>query len=97
MHLDRGKLTIYRGGYTSFARQYAEKRALQAKAKAKQDAERAQLQSFIDRFKAKATKARQAQSRMKRLAKTPSSEVSRKTGISAPACGTSMVMARVKS
>ncbi len=69
LHLDRGKLTIYRGGYTSFARQFAEKRALQAKAKAKQDAERAHLQSFVDRFKAKATKARQAQSRMKRLAK----------------------------
>ena len=69
LHLDRGKLTLYRGGYTSFARQLAEKRVLQAKAKAKQDAERAHLQSFIDRFKAKATKARQAQSRVKRLAK----------------------------
>ena len=69
LHLDRGKLTIYRGGYTSFAKQLSEKRVLQAKAKAKQDAERAHLQSFIDRFKAKATKARQAQSRMKRLAK----------------------------
>ncbi|GAB6845366.1 ATP-binding cassette subfamily F protein 3 [Methylorubrum rhodinum] len=69
LHLDRGKLTIYRGGFTSFARQLSEKRVLQAKAKAKQDVERAHLQSFIDRFKAKATKARQAQSRMKRLAK----------------------------
>ncbi|CAO4152713.1 MULTISPECIES: ABC-F family ATP-binding cassette domain-containing protein [Methylorubrum] len=69
LHLDRGKLTIYRGGFTSFSRQLSEKRVLQAKAKAKQDAERAHLQSFIDRFKAKATKARQAQSRMKRLAK----------------------------
>jgi len=69
LHLDRGKLSIYRGGYTSFARQLSEKRMLQAKAKAKQDVERAHLQSFIDRFKAKATKARQAQSRMKRLAK----------------------------
>ncbi len=69
LHLDRGKLAIYRGGYTSFAKQLSEKRVLQAKAKAKQDVERAHLQSFIDRFKAKATKARQAQSRMKRLAK----------------------------
>ena len=69
LHLDRGKLSIYRGGYTSFARQVAEKRVLQSKAKAKQDAERAHLQSFVDRFKAKATKARQAQSRVKRLAK----------------------------
>ncbi len=69
LHLDRGKLTLYRGGYTSFARQLAEKRTLQAKARVKQEAERAHLQSFVDRFKAKATKARQAQSRMKRLAK----------------------------
>ncbi|MBD8906945.1 ABC-F family ATP-binding cassette domain-containing protein [Methylorubrum zatmanii] len=69
LHLDRGKLTIYRGGFTSFSRQLSEKRVLQAKAKAKQEVERAHLQSFIDRFKAKATKARQAQSRMKRLAK----------------------------
>ena len=69
LHLDRGKLTIYRGGYTSFAKQLSEKRMLQAKAKVKQDAERAHLQSFVDRFKAKATKARQAQSRVKKLAK----------------------------
>ncbi|MFE1602379.1 ABC-F family ATP-binding cassette domain-containing protein [Methylobacterium sp. ID0610] len=69
LHLDRGQLALYRGGYTSFARQLAEKRILQVKARAKQEAERAHLQSFIDRFKAKATKARQAQSRMKRLAK----------------------------
>ncbi|KTS50397.1 glycosyl transferase family 1 [Methylobacterium indicum] len=69
LHLDRGKLTLYRGGYTSFARQLSEKRTLQAKARVKQEAERAHLQSFVDRFKAKATKARQAQSRMKRLAK----------------------------
>ncbi len=54
LHLDRGKLTLYRGGYTSFARQLAEKRTLQAKARVKQEAERAHLQSFVDRFKAKA-------------------------------------------
>ena len=69
LHLDRGKLTIYRGGYTSFARQLAEKRELNAKARAKQEAERKHLQAFVDRFKAKASKARQAQSRVKRLAK----------------------------
>jgi len=69
LHLDRGKLTIYRGGYTSFARQYAEKRELTAKMAAKQEAERKHLQAFVDRFKAKASKARQAQSRVKRLAK----------------------------
>ncbi|QFU16210.1 ABC-F family ATP-binding cassette domain-containing protein [Microvirga thermotolerans] len=69
LHLDRGKLTLYRGGYTSFARQLAEKRELTAKLRAKQEAERKHLQSFIDRFKAKASKARQAQSRVKKLAK----------------------------
>jgi ATP-binding cassette subfamily F protein 3 len=69
LHLDRGKLTLYRGGYTSFARQYAEKKELSAKAAAKQEAERKHLQSFVDRFRAKASKARQAQSRIKRLAK----------------------------
>jgi ATP-binding cassette subfamily F protein 3 len=69
LHLDRGKLTLYRGGYTSFARQYAEKRELTAKLKVKQDAERKHLQAFVDRFRAKASKARQAQSRLKRLAK----------------------------
>ncbi|HEV2602695.1 MAG TPA: ABC-F family ATP-binding cassette domain-containing protein [Microvirga sp.] len=69
LHLDRGKLTIYRGGYTSFARQLAEKRELTAKMRVKQEAERKHLQAFVDRFKAKASKARQAQSRIKRLAK----------------------------
>ena len=69
MHLDGGKLTLYRGGYTAFARQRAERLALDAKAAKKQEAERKKLQAFIDRFKAKATKARQAQSRAKRLAK----------------------------
>ncbi|KAB1070567.1 ABC-F family ATP-binding cassette domain-containing protein [Methylobacterium planeticum] len=69
LHLERGQLTLWRGGYTAFARQLSEKRVLQVKARAKQEAERAHLQSFVDRFKAKATKARQAQSRVKRLAK----------------------------
>jgi ATP-binding cassette subfamily F protein 3 len=69
MHLDGGKLTLYRGGYTAFARQRAERQALDAKFAKKQEAERKKLQAFIDRFKAKATKARQAQSRAKRLAK----------------------------
>src|SRR3954470_12149089 len=69
MHLDGGKLTLYRGGYTSFARQRAERQALDAKFAKKQELERKKLQAFIDRFKAKATKARQAQSRAKRLAK----------------------------
>jgi ATP-binding cassette subfamily F protein 3 len=67
LHLDPGKLALYRGGYTNFARQLAEKQALQAKMKVKQEAERRHLQGFVDRFRAKASKARQAQSRLKRL------------------------------
>jgi ATP-binding cassette, subfamily F, member 3 len=69
LHVDAGKLVLYRGGYSSFVRQRAEKQALDAKAVKKQEAERKRIQAFIDRFKAKATKARQAQSRVKRLAK----------------------------
>ncbi|MGL5736982.1 MAG: ABC-F family ATP-binding cassette domain-containing protein, partial [Beijerinckiaceae bacterium] len=69
LHLDQGKLTLYRGNYTSFDRQRREKQMLQSKARDKQDAERKKLIAFVDRFRAKATKARQAQSRMKRLEK----------------------------
>ena len=69
LHVDGGKLMLYRGGYTSFARQRADRQALDAKHAKKQEAERKHLQAFIDRFKAKATKARQAQSRVKKLAK----------------------------
>ncbi len=69
LHLDNRKLTYWQGGYDQFARQMAERRAvLQAEAK-KVEARRAHLQSFVDRFKAKATKAAQAQSRVKMLEK----------------------------
>jgi len=69
LHLDNCKLTYWQGGYDQFARQMAERRAvLQAEAK-KQEARRAHLQSFVDRFKAKASKAVQAQSRVKMLEK----------------------------
>ena len=67
IHLDQKKLTFYRGTYDQFERQRAEAIELQTKAKAKNDAARKHLQSFIDRFKAKASKARQAQSRVKAL------------------------------
>ena len=67
VHLDQGKLTLYRGGYDSFDRQRRERQALQLKMKAKQDDQRRHLQSFVDRFRYKASKARQAQSRMKML------------------------------
>ncbi|WP_439628313.1 ABC-F family ATP-binding cassette domain-containing protein [Shinella sp.] len=67
VHLDQQKLTFYRGSYDQFERQKAENDELQMKAKAKNEAARKHLQSFIDRFKAKATKAKQAQSRVKAL------------------------------
>ena len=69
LHLDNKKLTYWSGPYDQFARQVAERRAvLQAEAR-KQDARRAHLQAFVDRFKAKASKAAQAQSRVKMLEK----------------------------
>ncbi|GHG80282.1 ABC-F family ATP-binding cassette domain-containing protein [Pseudodonghicola xiamenensis] len=69
LHLEGKKLTLYSGTYDQFARQRAEQRALQTTAAKKQDARRAHLQSFVDRFKAKASKAKQAQSRVKMLEK----------------------------
>jgi ATP-binding cassette, subfamily F, member 3 len=69
LHLSQGKLELYTGGYNDFETRRAEKTRLQAATKVKQDAERAHLQRFIDRFRAKASKASQAQSRIKRLAK----------------------------
>ncbi|MDO6963692.1 ABC-F family ATP-binding cassette domain-containing protein [Rhizobium alvei] len=67
VHLDQHKLTFYRGPYDQFERQKAEAEELQMKARAKNEAQRKHLQSFIDRFKAKASKAKQAQSRVKAL------------------------------
>jgi ATP-binding cassette subfamily F protein 3 len=67
LHLDRQKLTLYRGSYSSFETQRATRELLDAKAVKRQEAERAKLQAFVDRFKAKASKARQAQSRVKML------------------------------
>jgi ATP-binding cassette subfamily F protein 3 len=69
LHLDQAKLTIYRGGYSSFERQRMEKMTLLGKLRDRQEAERARLQAFVDRFKAKASKAKQAQSRVKMLEK----------------------------
>ncbi len=69
VHLDRGKVTLYRGNYSLFARQRAEKLQLAEKESVKVAARRAHLQAFIDRFKAKASKAKQAQSRVKQLEK----------------------------
>jgi ATP-binding cassette, subfamily F, member 3 len=69
LHLNEGKLDLYSGRYNAFETRRAEKARLQAATKAKQEAERAHLQRFIDRFRATASKATQAQSRLKRLAK----------------------------
>jgi ATP-binding cassette subfamily F protein 3 len=69
LHLSNGKLTFYRGGYSSFERQRRERQMLDAKFARKQEAQRKHLQAFVDRFRAKASKARQAQSRLKMLAK----------------------------
>ncbi|MBE0555123.1 MAG: ABC-F family ATP-binding cassette domain-containing protein [Rhodobacteraceae bacterium] len=69
LHLDQKKLTYWQGGYDQFARQVAERRAVQAAEAKKVEARRAHLQSFVDRFKAKASKAVQAQSRVKMLEK----------------------------
>ena len=69
VHIDQKKLRRYSGNYSSFEEQRAQALVLAAGQYEKQARERAHLQSFIDRFKAKATKARQAQSRMKMLAK----------------------------
>jgi len=69
LSLEQQKLTLYRGGYSAFARQRSERVVLDQKLIKKQEARRKHLQAFVDRFRAKATKARQAQSRLKMLAK----------------------------
>ncbi len=72
LHLVDGKLELYAGGFSDFERQRAEKLRLQEATRAKIEAKRAHMQWFVDRFRAKATKARQAQSRMKAIAKLES-------------------------
>lgn len=69
VHLQGGKLTLYPGGYDSFERQRAERAAQLAAAKASQDAQRARLQDYVARNSARASTAKQAQSRAKMLAK----------------------------
>lgn len=69
LHFDHGKLLRYRGGYQDFLTQRAERLRLVGIAHERQSRETARLQSFIDRFKAKASKAKQAQSRVKALAR----------------------------
>lgn len=67
LHLEHRKLSVYRGNYDRFARTRAEKAMLSAKMAEKQAAKRKHMQAFVDRFRYKASKARQAQSRLKAL------------------------------
>jgi ATP-binding cassette subfamily F protein 3 len=67
LHLDHGRLTLYKGSYSSFEEQRATREMLDAKHAKRQADERKRLQAFVDRFKAKASKAKQAQSRVKML------------------------------
>jgi ATP-binding cassette subfamily F protein 3 len=77
LHLNEGRAKLYAGNYSAFELQRAEQLRLQQIAHEREQAERAHLQSFIDRFKAKASKAKQAQSRMKRLEKMAGTEAVR--------------------
>ena len=82
LHLENKQLTFYQGNYDTFAKTRASKRAVQAAAAKKQTAQREHLQKFVDRFKAKASKAKQAQSRVKALERmeliTPPEEVAKR-------------------
>jgi ATP-binding cassette subfamily F protein 3 len=69
LHLEGGKTTLYRGNYDSFERQRRERQAQLEAARVKQEDRRAKLQAFVDRWRYKAHTARQAQSRLKALAK----------------------------
>ena len=69
VHLEAGKLTLYAGGYDRFEGTRREKLQRQARMHTRQKAERRRIQAFVERFRAKATKARQAQSRLKMLAR----------------------------
>ena len=69
LHLDASKLTLWKGNYSAFERMRRDQQRLQAKAASKQEDDRKRLTAFVDRFRAKASKARQAQSRLKMLEK----------------------------
>jgi ATP-binding cassette subfamily F protein 3 len=69
LHIEHGKLTLYTGGYDRFEATRRMRLDLNEKLRAKQDVQRAHIQKFVDRFRYKASKSRQAQSRLKMLAK----------------------------
>jgi ATP-binding cassette subfamily F protein 3 len=69
VHVDQAKLALYQGNFDNFDRQRREKQALSAKLRKKQQDQRSHMQAYVDRFRYKASKARQAQSRLKALAR----------------------------
>lgn len=69
LHLNQQQLQLYTGNYTAFVKQYELKLEIQAREKEKVDRQKAHMQKFVDRFRAKATKAKQAQSRLKAIEK----------------------------
>jgi ATP-binding cassette subfamily F protein 3 len=73
-HLDRSKITLYPGNFSNFVRVRTERQAQLVAQNEKVSAQRAHMQAFVDRFRAKASKARQAQSRIKALEKMPAIE-----------------------
>jgi len=81
VHLDRGKLTLYPGTFADFVRVRAERQAQQSAQNERVAAERARIQSFVDRFRAQASKARQAQSRLKALERLPPIEAVVEDGV----------------
>ena len=74
-HLDRGKLSLTPGGFAEFVRIRAEQAMQQARAAERIEARRAHMQAFVDRFRYQASKARQAQSRLKALERLPAIEM----------------------
>jgi ATP-binding cassette subfamily F protein 3 len=69
LHFDQQKLKLYRGGFSQFDRQRREQMVVDQRAREKQEAKREHMMAFVERFRAKASKARQAQSRLKALEK----------------------------
>ena len=91
VHLERGKLTLYSGNYDTFAETRAQKRALDAATAKKIEERRKHMQAFVDRFRYKQSKARQAQSRLKMIAKLEKIELpvdEHVAAIQIPACET---------
>ncbi len=81
LHLANQALKLYDGNYTQFQKQYAEARLVDERTRKKTEAKRAHMEAFVNRFKAKASKAKQAQSRMKALEKLEVSVMAQEEGV----------------